>query len=112
MPVTSSLLLSRMRTGISCSIKWRRYFTSSKVCSGALVLALLIQLFALPPGPPVGSTRFPIVTAARDDPQIPALHDGLQRVEAILRGWHVFGIKADQILSPQFAQNIGECAIE
>ena len=51
MPCTSSLLLSRMQTGTSLVIKCRRYFTSSKVCSGALVLDLLIVQPGYRPGP-------------------------------------------------------------
>ncbi len=49
------------------------------------------------------------MTRKSDSPQ---LHVDLQGVKAILGGRHVLGIKADQVLRPQLAQNVGEGAIQ
>src|SRR5579862_3107872 len=93
-------------------MRYRKYFTSSKVCSGALVFALLIQFCSLTPRSPVGFARFPIIAAARDDPQTLAGYADLQRVKAIFGQRHVFGIEADQVLRPEFPQDIGKGPIQ
>src|SRR5580658_4568021 len=100
-----------MRTGIAFSIRYRRYFTSSKVCSGAFVLAFTGSSTSLPQARS-GLIRFPIIATARGDAQISALHGDLQSVEAILGGRDILGIEANQILRPEFAQDLVEGLVE
>src|SRR5690348_8958095 len=54
----------------------------------------------------------PIIAAARERPQISALHGDLQYVETVFGRRHAFRIKANQVLRAQLAQNIRKRAVE
>src|SRR5277367_2692898 len=116
MPDTSSLLLKRIRTGMALSIRYRRYFTSSKVCSGAFVFALLTASSASLPKSRSTLIGLPIVSATRADPQTAAcrsvLDGDLQGMKAIFGGRDVLGIKADQVLRAQLAQDVVEGTVQ
>src|SRR5882724_5061791 len=112
MPFTSSLLLKRICTRISLSIRYRRYLISSNVCSGALVFALLMPPPASSPRSLGGLIELPIIAAASERSQIAAANVHFQYMEAILSGRHILRVVGDQVLSSQLPQNILEGAVQ
>src|SRR5689334_21186723 len=122
-PETSSPSASLKRTGVAFSIRCFRYLTSSKVCSGARVLAfppLFAVLFLLlraprDDGSPGAARRvlgITIIAVARGDPQIGTLHPHLDLVKAAFGERHVLRIVAQQVLRTKFRDYLGKGLVE
>src|SRR5579883_3568287 len=97
-PSTSWLSLRRTRTVLCSSMRCFRNFTSSKVCSGALVLLTFPAISLLGIG-------ISIIASPRLSPQIFARKIDANRMESRRL---ILGIIPDHVLSAQVAQNFVE----